>query len=98
MNSVDEINVGMPGRPEEHRVSRSAACGGVGSGIAGPEIGFHFNNASREEFAPGGADDDFAQQFAPNLARITIEEFPSDETCPGNVNLCCCLPLRFSAQ
>ncbi len=46
MIAVDEVDVGMTGRPEEHGVAGGIASGGVGSGVVFAEISFDFDNAA----------------------------------------------------
>ena len=49
MISVDEIDVGVSWRSEQHRIARGFADRGVGSRVLGTEIGLDFNDPSGEK-------------------------------------------------
>ena len=59
MISVDEVNVGAARWSEEDVVAGGAPHGGVGSWIAGAEVGLHFHDAGFQQFATFAADQDF---------------------------------------
>ena len=44
--SVDEVNIGVAGRPEQHGVPRGAACGGVSGVVLCSQVGFDFDDPS----------------------------------------------------
>jgi len=49
MIAVDEIDVGVAGRPEEDGVARGLATVSVSTGVNGSEVGLGFDDASGEE-------------------------------------------------
>lgn len=51
MIAVDEINVGVAGRPEQDCGARSVAGGGVRGGIVFPEVSFDLDDPGREKLA-----------------------------------------------
>ena len=48
MISVDEVDIGMTGRAEQHGVAQGGAGGRVSGGIFGAEVGFDFDDAGGE--------------------------------------------------
>ncbi len=62
MIAVNEINVRVSGRTEEHHIARRAADGSVCGGIVGTQVGFDFDDASGEKFAALAAYENFAKQ------------------------------------
>ena len=82
MHAVDEVDVGEPGRPEQHRVARRLAGKGVRGGIVEAEVGLHLDNAAGEAFglpARAGArlvtpHQQFAEQAArDHVGRVEVE-------------------------
>ena len=73
--AVNEVHVGVSGRPEEDGIARSAAGVSVRRRIFGSEIGFVFDDTASEQRASFAADQQLAQQLASHGHRIAIEEF-----------------------
>lgn len=63
MIAIDEIDVGIARRAEQHGIARGIAGGGVSSGIAGSEVSFDFDDACRETNGVF-AQQDFAEKGA----------------------------------
>jgi hypothetical protein len=74
MVAVDEIDVGVAGRSEEDSVAGGDAAIGVRAGIDGSEVGFGFYDASGEEGSAITANEEFAEEFAGDVAGIAGEE------------------------
>jgi hypothetical protein len=81
--AIDEINVGVARRSEEHGVAWGEAAIGVGARIDGSEVGFGFHDASGKHLrgwrvrAMGrtlrsrrGADEKLAEEFAGDQTRV----------------------------
>ena len=79
--SVDEVNVGMAGRPEQHRGAGSISGGGVSRGILPRRRSrFDFDDASRQTRSIRLPHQYLAQQFTRDPAWIAGEEGPRDGT------------------
>jgi len=74
MISVDEVDIGMTGRAEQHGVAQGAAGGGVSGGIFGAEVGFDLDNTGGESYAGEFSDQDLAQELAGYTAGVAGEE------------------------
>jgi len=72
--AIDEIHVGVTGRTEENGIPRSPARGRVRRRIAFAEIGFGFDNSSRQNSAGRFPDQQFSEQRPRHPAGIAIEE------------------------
>jgi len=72
--AIDEINVGVTGRPEQDGGAGGVAGGGVGGGIVFAEISLHLNDAARQVELSVVTHQDFPQQFASDAAWTAGEE------------------------
>jgi hypothetical protein len=70
VSAIDEIDVGVAGWAEEHGIAGGEAGGGVGGGIVLAEVSFDFDDAGGEGDSPTFANQDLAQEFAGDAARI----------------------------
>ena len=82
--AVDEVNVGVAGRAEEHGIAGGIAGGGVGSGIVLSEVSFDFDDAGGEA-ERAFADEDFAEKLAGYAARVAGEEGAGERVNVGRV-------------
>ena len=74
MIAIDEVDVRVAGRSEEHGGSRCVARGGVRSGVIGSEVSLDFHNAGSDLGSLGLANQDFAKKVAGDAARVACEE------------------------
>jgi hypothetical protein len=74
MISIDEVDIGMTGRAEQHGVAQGAAGGGVSSGIFGAEVRFDLDDTGGESEAGKFSDQDLAQELAGYAAGVASEE------------------------
>ncbi len=81
MNAINEVNIRVARRSEQHRVALGMTRGGVSGQIVRAKIRFHFNNTPSNPFALLTADNELTQQLTRDDARITIEERAAKELC-----------------
>ena len=74
MIAVNEINVSVTGRSEEYGGAGRVAGGSVRSGIVFSKISFHLDDAGSKACVPRVTNEDFAEEFASDAARIASEE------------------------
>jgi len=72
--AVNEVHIRVSRRTEQDGVARSESGEGVRGGIVCAQVGFIFNNASREQFSSLAPDEQLAQQLASYRDRIAIEK------------------------
>jgi len=70
--AVNEIDVGVPGRAEQNRVTCGAAGSRMRCGIGGAEVRFDFHDSARQKRPALAAYQDFAQQIPADPPRIAI--------------------------
>ena len=74
MVAVDEIDVGVAGRPEEYRVAQGLTRGSVRGGIVYSEVGFYLDDAAGESLTIAVANQDFSQKLSRYALRIAHEK------------------------
>ena len=75
VHAVDEIDVGVSGRTEEHGVTRRASDVSVRRRIDGAEIGFVLDDAAGKKFAALAADEELAEKVSrATVIGVAIEE------------------------
>ena len=78
MIPVDEVDVGMAGRAEQHGIAQGATGGRVSGGIVGAKVRFHLNDASCEFRGAPVSDQDLAKELAGYAAGVAGEEGASE--------------------
>ena len=73
--AVNEVHIGMSGRPEEDGIARRASGVSVRRWIFNSEIGFIFDDTAGEQRSSFAANQQLAEQLASYGHRIAIEEF-----------------------
>ena len=71
---VNEVDICVAWRAEEHGIAQSASGSGMRRGIFLPEIGFDFNNASRQLCLRQLVNQDLPEQLPRNTPRIAREK------------------------
>jgi hypothetical protein len=74
MIPVDEVDVGIARRAEQHGITQGATGGRVSRGIFGTKVGFDLDDASCEFRGGPISDQDLTQELAGYAARVTGEE------------------------
>ena len=87
MIAVDEVDVGKPGRAEEHEITGRASAGGVSGGIILAEIGFHFHDAGGQQVSLLAPHQHLAQQVAAHGPRIAGVEITGKRDQRGRVSV-----------
>ena len=64
MHAVDEVDVGMPRRPEEDGVSCRFAGEGMGGSVGLAKVGFDLDNAAHPRLLGSGSHQQLSQQLA----------------------------------
>jgi hypothetical protein len=94
VSAIDEINVGMAGRSEEHRVARCMAGSSVGRGIVLYEVSLDFHDACHQTYF-ALADQDLAKKVASDASRTASEENAMERVDRG---WCCVARSRVHAS
>ena len=78
MIPVDEVDVSIAGRAEQHGIAQGATGGRVSGGIFGAKVRFHLDDASCEFRGRAVSDQDFAQELPGYAAGFAGEEGASE--------------------
>ena len=70
MISINEVDVGIPGRAEQHGVAQGLASGGVRGRIFFTQIGLEFHNPASEPHVAIATDENLAEKIASDSGRI----------------------------
>lgn len=74
MHAIDEVDIRMPCRSEQHRIARCTAGGGVRGRVANADIGFHLHDAADQQPVACAANQQLAQNPAPDSIRLPFKK------------------------